>query len=328
MAATTTKKKHRIIAIEEHYMDVELAKHNAGMAGMRSSDIGRKLADMTNERVKEMDEGGIDVQVLSQSGSGTQNMDPKTAAELAPGVNDRLYETVRMHPDRFQAFAMLPTPDPKAAANELERTVTKYGFKGAMIHGLTHGEFIDDAKYWPIFERAAALDVPIYLHPATPHPKVIETYYKEYVQKYPGIITAPLGYTMETMTQGVRMVLSGVFDKYPNLKIILGHMGEGIPFLLWRINHTLHVTGNTGFNFRDVFCEHFWITTSGFFSDPALLCSMMEMSADRIIFSIDWPWANNKEGRDWLDSMSISASDKAKIFGGNAEKLLRMERNA
>ena len=324
---TATKTKPRIIAIEEHYMDVELAKHNAGMAGLRSTDIGRKLADMTNERIKEMDEAGIDVQVLSQSGSGTQNMDPKTAAELAPKVNDRLYETVRERPDRFQAFAMLPTPDPKAAAAELERTVTKYGFKGAMIHGLTHGEFIDDPKYWPIFERAAALDVPIYLHPATPHPKVIETYYQEYVQKYPGIITAPLGYTMETMTQGVRMVLSGVFDKYPNLKIILGHMGEGIPFLLWRINHTLHITGNPDFSFRDVFCDHFWITTSGFFSDPALLCSMMELGADRIIFSIDWPWAKNTEGREWLDAVSISAVDKAKIFGGNAEKLLHMERN-
>jgi 2,3-dihydroxybenzoate decarboxylase len=321
------KKKHRIIAIEEHYMDAEVAAQGRGMDGMRTSDIGRKLRDLTDERIREMDAAGIDVQVLSHTGNAAQNLEPDAAVKMATSVNERLAETVSAHPDRFQAFAMLPTPDPKGAANELERTVAKFGFKGAMIHGLSRGEFIDDPKYWPIFERAQALDVPIYLHPATPHPKVIETYYQEYVEKYPGIVTAPLGYTNETMTQGVRMVLSGVFDKYPKLKVILGHMGEGIPFLLWRINHTLQITGNPDFSFRDVFCEHFWITTSGFFSDPALLCSMMEMSADRIIFSVDWPWGNNKQGVDWLDSVSISAADKAKIYHGNVEKLLHMERN-
>jgi 2,3-dihydroxybenzoate decarboxylase len=322
------KKKHRIIAIEEHYMDGPFSERARGLEGLRTAELGRKLRDLTDERIREMDAAGIDVQVLSHTGHGAQQMQPAEAVKTAAEINDRLAETVRACPDRFQAFAMLPTPDPKGAAAELERTVTKHGFKGAMIHGLTHGEFVDDPKFWPIFERAQALDVPIYLHPATPHPKVVEVYYKEYVQKYPGILTAPLGYTMETMTQGVRMVLSGVFDKYPKLKIILGHMGEGIPFLLWRINHTLHITGNPDFSFRDVFCEHFWITTSGFFSDPALLCSMMEMSADRIIFSVDWPWGDNKQGVDWLDSMSISAADKAKIYHGNVEKLLHMERNA
>ena len=144
-----------VIALEEHYWDKELATHYVGSEAVRDPDALKRLYDLGELRLKEMDEAGIDVQVLSQSGSGTQNMDPKVAAELAPKVNDRLYETVRERPDRFQAFAMLPTPDPKAAAAELERTVTKYGFKGAMIHGLTHGEFIDDPKYWPIFERAA-----------------------------------------------------------------------------------------------------------------------------------------------------------------------------
>jgi predicted TIM-barrel fold metal-dependent hydrolase len=153
---------------------------------------------------------------------------------------------------------------------------------------------------------------------------VIEVYYKDYLQRYPALITAPLGYTVETAVAGVRMVLSGVFEKYPRLKVILGHMGEGIPFLLWRIDHTLKNPGNAPIEFREVFSKHFWITTSGFFSDPAMVCSMMELGVDRIIFSIDWPWGNNRQGVDWFDRMQLSAEDKAKIWSGNVEKLLKM----
>jgi 2,3-dihydroxybenzoate decarboxylase len=290
--------------------------------------IVERLNDMAGLRIKEMDEGGIDVQVLSHAPPAVQTLDTETALKLAGGVNDRLAAVCKGHPDRFAAFAALPTQDPKAAADELERTVTRHGFKGAMVHGLTNGLFIDDKRFWPIFERAEKLDVPIYVHPGHPHPAVIEAYYKDYAKDYPAILGPGWGYTVEMATAGVRLVLSGVFDKYPNLKIVLGHMGEGIPFLLWRINHTLHITGNPDFSFRDIFCEHFWITTSGFFSDPAMLCSMMELGADRIVFSIDWPWADNKEGADWLHKMQISAEDKAKIFGGNAAKLLHMETNA
>jgi predicted TIM-barrel fold metal-dependent hydrolase len=316
--ADTARKRPRVIAIEEHYSDP--AFHNTlGRLGA----LAERLKDMEGVRIRDMDAAGIDVQVLSHTGPGTQYMDPSQAIELAPKINDRLYEAVQRHPTRFAAFAMLPTPDPKAAAAELERCVTKMGFKGAMVHGLTHGQFLDDEKFWPIFERAQALDVPIYLHPAEPHPKVIEIYYKDHLKKFPNLITAPLGYTVETMVAGVRMVVSGVFEKFPKLKFILGHMGEGIPFLLWRIDHTLK-SGPTPIEFRELFCRHFWITTSGFFSDPAMLCSIQEMGADRVIFSIDWPWGNNKQGVDWMDHISLSAEDKAKIFSGNVEKLLKM----
>ena len=321
--ATASKTKPRIIAIEEHYSDPQLAIGSGG----RGPAITDRLNDLGDWRIREMDEAGIDVQVLSMAGNVLYQMDPDSAAKMATGINDRLNEAVRKHPDRFQAFAALPTTNPKAAADELERCVTKYGFKGAMTHGLTQGQFLDDPKFWPIYERAAALDVPIYMHPAEPHKAVVDVYYKDYLKTFPGIISAPLGYTVETAVQGVRMVLSGVFDKYPKLKIILGHMGEGLPFLLWRIDHTLKNPGNAPIEFREIFCEHFYITTSGFFSDPALLCSMMEMGADRIIFSVDWPWGNNKEGADWLHRMSISAEDKAKIFAGNVENLLHMKRN-
>jgi 2,3-dihydroxybenzoate decarboxylase len=274
-------------------------------------------------RLKEMDEAGIDVQVLSHSAPATQKFDPETAVRLARLANDGLAEAVRAHPDRFAGFAALPTPDPKAAADELERAVTKLGFKGAMVHGLTNGLFLDDKRFWPIFERAEALDVPLYMHPAVPHPAVIDAYLKDYVEQYPNFVRAAWGFTMETATQGIRLVLSGVFDQYPRLKIILGHLGEGLPFLLWRIDHTLARDGRMT-SFREQFCEHFWITTSGNFSHPALLCCVMEMGVDRILFSVDWPFVQNKPGTQWMKDVPLSAEDKAKILSGNAKRLLKM----
>jgi len=230
---------------------------------------------------------------------------------------------VRAHPNRFAGFAVLPTADPKAAADELERAVTRLGFKGAMINGMTAGVFHDDERFWPIYERAQALDVPIYIHPALPHPAVIEAYYKDYAEKHPGILRAAWGFTVETATQGLRFVLSGVFDKYPGLKIILGHMGEGLPFLLWRISHGLR--GSTGAkSFRDIFCEHFYITTSGFFSDPALLCCVMEMGIDHILFSVDYPFVDNPPGTEWIKTLPLSAEDTEKLLNGNAKRLLKL----
>src|SRR5207302_10838119 len=155
---------------------------------------------------------------------------------------------------------------------------------------LTNGLFLDDKQFWPIFERAHALDVPLYMHPSIPHPAVIEAYYKDYVAQYPSLLRAAWGFTVETATQGIRLVLSGVFDAYPNLKIILGHLGEGLPFTLWRIDESLSRPGNKPIKFRETFSSHVWITTSGFFSTPALLCSMMELGVDRILFSIDYPF--------------------------------------
>ena len=228
-------------------------------------------------------------------------------------------------PKRFAGFATLPTADPKAAADELERTVTKLGFKGAMVHGLTGGRlFIDDKQFWPIFERAQALDVPIYVHPAFPHAAVIEAYYRDYASQYPELLGPALGFTVETKTQAIRLVLSGLFDAYPRLKIILGHLGEGLPFLLWRIDQALSRPGNAGLAFKDTFREHFYVTTSGNFSNSALLCSVMEMGVDRILFSVDWPFVSNMDGMTWMETVSLCAEDKAKILGGNARRLLRL----
>src|SRR6266700_2969098 len=199
--------KPQVIALEEHYFDAEVRTHVSGLDATNAPRIVERLDDLGTLRLKEMDENGIDIQVLSHANPSLQKLDAATAVPLAVRVNDRLHEAVQRHPTRFSAFAALPTADPKAAADELERAVTKLGFKGAMIHGLTNGRFHDEPFFWPIFERAEALDVPIYFHPAVPSPAVIDAYYKEYVEKYPIILRAAWGFTVETATQGLRLVL-------------------------------------------------------------------------------------------------------------------------
>jgi len=316
--------KPYVVALEEHYWDRELAAHFKGADGTRSNRIRERLDDLGPLRLQEMDEVGIDVQVISHGAPSTQRLAADVAVPLARKVNDRLHEAVRAHPGRFAGFAALPTPDPKAAADELERAVAKLGFKGAMVHGPTNGVFFDDKRFWPVFERAQALDVPIYLHPAVPHPAVIDAYFRDYMQEWPQLTRAAWGYTIETATQAIRLVLSGVFDAFPRLKIILGHLGESLPFSVWRIDQALSREKKGRKGFRDYFCGHFWITTSGNFSTPALLCSIMEMGADRIMFSVDYPFVDNSPGVKWLEDLSLSAEDKAKIWGGNAKRLLRL----
>lgn len=323
----TTNTKPQIIAIEEHYWDKEVAATFGPTDTMRGAPgIVERLYDYADLRIREMDEAGIDIQVLSHGAPSTQRGDAESMVRLAHASNDRLADIVRAHPDRFGAFAALPTPEPRAAADELERCVAKLGFKGAMVHGPTNGVFFDDKRFWPIFERAQALDVPIYIHPATPLPEVAALYYKDYLDAFPALLTAGWGFTVECATQAIRLVLSGVLDKYPGTRIILGHLGESIPFSLWRINQALSRQGNrdTSFSFRDYFCNHFWITTSGNFSNPALLCCVMEMGIDRILFSVDYPFVPNKPGVAWIPNIPLCAQDKEKLLNGNAKRLLKM----
>ncbi|WP_213739895.1 amidohydrolase family protein [Bradyrhizobium sp. dw_411] len=316
--------KPRIVALEEHYIDPDLAPLLYGTRHDDLSEMERRLLDLGTLRLREMDDAGIDLQVLSHGAPGCQQLDPETAVRMSRQTNDRLHLVVQGNPARFAAFGILPTPDPAAAADELERVVTRLGFKGAMLHGLTHGRFIDDKQFWPIFERAEALDVPLYLHPAYPSPAVAEVYYNDYAREFPELLGPALGFTVETATQGVRLVLSGVFEKYPRLKFIIGHLGEGLPFLLWRINQSLSRPGNSRMAFRDIFCKHFWLTTSGNFSDSALACAITEMGVDRILFSVDWPYVDNRLGTQWLSGYSLTEEDKSKIFAGNAASLLKL----
>lgn len=311
----------RIATLEEHYVDAEVV---ARLGAARPSPLIHKLEDFTTIRLKEMDDAGIDFQVISHAPPGLQRISSADAPEIARRANDRLHAAVRANPARFAALASLPTSAPDAAADELERTVTGLGFKGGIVHGLTGELFIDDRRFWPIFARAAALGVPIYIHPSDPHPDVLRAYYGDYAATHPMFTRAAWGYTVEAGTQAIRLVLSGVFDTYPQLKIIVGHLGEAIPFLLARIDEAL--SRDTPMkNFRSYFCRHFYVTTSGFFSDPALLCCLQELGADRILFSVDWPFASNAAGADWIRRVALSEEDRRKICYDNARRLLQLD---
>jgi 2,3-dihydroxybenzoate decarboxylase len=311
----------KTVAIEEHFWIPKLqTAETVGVDIKTQPRWVKALGDLGEQRLKEMDEAGIDLQVIAHAPPGAQNFPPDQAVALACEANDTLHRAICAHPDRFAGFAALPTPDPEATAAELERAVTKLGFKGAMIYGLTHGAFTDEKRFWCIYERAAALDVPIYIHPGPPHRAVVDAYFKD----YPTMDGAGLGFTFETAAHAIRLSICGLFDKYPKLRLILGHMGEGLPFLLWRCDMALSRDKNLKKKFRDYFREHFYITTSGNFSHPALLCTAMEMSTDRIIFAVDWPYASNMEAREFIDTAPLSPHDKEKILYHNVAKLLRL----
>ena len=314
-----------IIALEEHYWDKVITDPFTGRNSTRRGALLDRLYDVGELRLKEMDAAGVDIQVLSHGAPSGQRLDAETGPGIARKANDNLHATVQANPGRFAAFAALATAHPESAADELERCVLDLGFKGAMIHGLTNGKFCDGREFWPIYARAEALDVPIYLHPGYPHPDVVAVYYEDYLADFPALATAGWGYTVETATQAIRMVLSGVFDAHPGLQMILGHMGETLPFLLWRVNQALSRVENAQTrSFREIFESHFHVTTSGNFSNPALLCTVQEMGVDRIMFSIDYPFVENRPGTDWAEQISLCREDREKILNGNVRKLLKL----
>ncbi|MBX9739687.1 MAG: amidohydrolase family protein [Beijerinckiaceae bacterium] len=311
-----------VIALEEHYWDAELSAQFVGAEGL--SPVSNLLHEVGDVRLRAMDEAGIDMQILSHGAPSAQKLPADICVDLTQRVNDRLAEACARHPGRFAGFAALPTPRPEEAARELERCVKDLGFKGAMIHGLTHGVFHDDKRFWPIYEVAEKLDVPIYFHPAVPHPDVMRVYYDEYAKEFPTVIRPAWGFTVETATQAIRLILSRVFETHPGLQIVLGHFGETLPFLLWRINQALARPGQESLSFRETFCRHFHVTTSGHFSTPALVCTMMELGMDRIMFSVDYPYVVNSDAMGWIETLQISPDDRRKLLGGNAQKLFKL----
>jgi predicted TIM-barrel fold metal-dependent hydrolase len=307
------------IAIEEHFWTAELRGLRRGHDVLSDPELGRRLTDLGELRIAEMDAAGIDMQVISHVEPATQNFEPAEAVRLAIGANDLLHQAIQAHPGRFAGFAALPTPDPGAAARELERTVMELGFKGAMVHGLTRGAFLDEKPFWPIFETAQRLEVPIYLHPATPHPEVIDAYYNG----YPSMVRVGHGFTSEMSAAAVRLVLSEVFEAFPRLQIILGHLGEALPFLLPRVDRYVsrQMKGRT---FGDSLRRHFHFTTGGKFSHTALQCTIEEIGIERLMFAVDWPFHTNLDGCAFVATAPIGEDAKAMIFGGNARRLLRL----
>jgi predicted TIM-barrel fold metal-dependent hydrolase len=323
----------KTIAIEEHFTTPMYKEHvSAGefrnfYLTSRSEQLGHnivdELADLGEKRLAHMDAAGIDVQVLSFGSPGPQGFGADIAIPMARDANDLLFEAVKAHPDRFAGFAALPTANPEAAADELERAVTKLGFKGTMIHGHTQGHFLDDRKYWTIFERAEALDVPIYLHPTLAHPDAMKSYFDGYEE----LARAGWGFAIDTSCHFLRIVFAGVFDAYPKLKIILGHLGEGLPFAMHRLNdHTYRAAERRGLKKTPLqyLKDNMLVTTSGNWYEPAFLCTLLALGADNILFAVDWPYEPNKVGLDFLNKLSISDLDREKIAHLNAERILRM----
>ncbi len=333
-APCTPHKFMRTIAIEEHFLArgvSEVMRRDASSQAVGANpalvaERQAKLADLGSLRLKDMDAFGIDLQVISHTVTGTLSLPGREAVRLARQANDQLAAAVVAHPTRFAGFGILPMTDPEAAADELERAVRSLGFKGAMINGTANGRFLDDPSFLPILERAVALSVPIYIHPGVPPAAVREAYYSGFDPAVnTSLATAGWGWHSEAGIHALRLILAGVFDRLPGLQIIIGHMGEMIPFMLARINNVLTpVAGHLQRTVPEYFLQNFSITTSGFFSDPPLLLALQVMGADRILFSVDYPYSTNEQGRAFLDSTSISPADKEKISHLNAERLLKL----
>lgn len=271
-----------------------------------------------------MDAAGIDVQVLSLSAPGVEQLDAADAVALARAANDRLAAAVRRHPDRFAAFAALPTPAPEAAADELERTVREHGFRGAMINGHSRGRYLDDACFWPILERAEALGVPLYLHPTPPPQAVIAASYAgNYAPEVAGMLaTVAWGWHIDTATHVLRLVLSGAFDRYPRLQVVVGHMGEGLSFMLPRIEFALSRVARLERPIGAYFVENLHYTIAAFNWVPAFINLLMQVGVDRIMFAADHPYASMATARSFLDQLPVSDVDRARIAHRNAERLL------
>jgi predicted TIM-barrel fold metal-dependent hydrolase len=323
----------RIITLEDHFatpMFQEMFRRGnvfesylAERGGYLGYDISAELLNLGDTRVAAMNATGIDVQVVSLTMPGCEGFETETAIAMATDANDRLAEAIHAHPSRLAGFAALPTAKPATAAKELERAVTKLGFKGAMINGHVRGEFLDNQKYWVIFECAQALNVPIYLHPTIPHPDVLKAYFEGY-----GDLSMPAwGFAMDTCTHFLRLVFAGLFDAYPNLRMILGHLGEGLPFWIHRLNeHAQFAAKRRGLKKAPAqyLRENLVVTTSGNFFMPAFLCTLMALGADNILFSVDWPYESNRIATDWLNHLQITDQDKEKICHLNAERILHL----
>jgi predicted TIM-barrel fold metal-dependent hydrolase len=301
---------------EDYDPDLFLWKLMAG-----GGPITDRLLDLDDERLRIMNAAGVDMHLLLLTSTGVQMFDSDTATALATMANDRLAETIARHPDRYAGLATIAPQSSRHAVAEIERAITQLGLNGVVINSHTNGEYLDDPKYWPILEAACALGAPIYLHPRAPSPAMCAPY------RPFGLEHAIWGFQAETGLHAVRLIMSGVFDRFPALHIVLGHMGEGVPFWLYRLdymhtNSPLEVARPTlRRRPSDYFKENFTITTSGMNWQPALEFCISALGADNIMWAIDYPYQDTEEAVQFMNNAAISDDDKAKIFHGNAERV-------
>ncbi|MFH1489304.1 MAG: amidohydrolase family protein [Pseudomonadota bacterium] len=304
----------------------ELAMWNAPDSSfLLDPGVSSKLLDVGEKRLEDMDRVGIDMQVLSLGGPGLEVFEPDAAVTLARKANDDLGVIIAAHPERFAGFAAIPTQAPEAAAEELERAVKVLGFRGAKVSSHIKGTYLDEDQFRVIFETAESLEVPIYLHPRLPPREMIGPYLK-----YRELAGPMWGFAADTGLHALRLICSGLFDLFPKLRIILGHLGEALPFWLTRLDNRWQWEGaQTGRHTRELkknpshyIKKNFLITTSGMCSQPALICSLLAMGAESILFAVDYPWESADESVAFLESAPISEGDKEKIFYRNAQRYL------
>jgi predicted TIM-barrel fold metal-dependent hydrolase len=327
----------RIVALEEHFTVPSIvgridpaAIRRRGFPGpdtVWGQTIKRnELADLGGARLADMDANGITTQVLSVAGPGADVVPGAEGIVLARDYNNALFESTSRHPDRFQGFAHLPMLSPDAAADELERTVKDLGFRGLLANGPTNGRFLDDPMFEPVLARAEALGVPIYIHPGIPSEQVREAHFNGLPGNFSfALAVSSWGWHMETAVHVIRLVLSGTLDRHPRLQIVIGHMGEAIPFMLDRLEETTAAEAQRLLDrsLRQTLVDQVWITTSGFFTMVPFMAALMTFGSDRIMFSVDYPFASNARARAFLDALPVSPVDRAKIAHGNADRLLR-----
>lgn len=313
------------IALEEHFMAPGMEEYFALTAGNISPALFGKaaeaLADFGERRLAGMDEIGVEKAILSLSGPGVQaEPDIATAARKAMACNDFLAEKMAANPARYGGFAHLAAQDPKAAADELERCVTQLGMSGAMINGQTIGMYLDDDRVSPLWERAADLGAPIYIHPYNP-PDVPFMYHG-----HPGLWGPVWSWTVETGNHAMRLVFSGLFDRFPGAKLILGHMGETLPYQLWRFDSRWEIANRKGRTLERKPSEYFrtnvWCTTAGVCSDAPLRCALDALGPDRVMFSVDYPFEKPSEAGEWIEAAPLSEAERAAVCAGNARALL------
>jgi gamma-resorcylate decarboxylase len=318
------------IALEEHFAIPETLDDSRGYFPDRVwQEVKSRVMDIQDRRLREMDEQGIEMMLLSLNAPAVQAIPDKArACEIARKANDYLAEEVRKRPDRFQGLAALAMQDPDDAARELERCVKEFGFRGVLVNGFSQvGDavaYYDMPQYrsfWAVVER---LGVPFYLHPRNPLPRDAKIY-----DGHPWLLGPIWAFGHETAVHALRLMGSGLFDAYPNVQIILGHMGENLPFALWRVdNANAWIENRHNYpakkRMRDYFRDNFYVTTSGNFHTPALYNAMLEMGADRIMFSTDWPFENIDHAARWFDACPISENDRMKIGRTNARRLFKL----
>ena len=313
----------RIIALEEHLLPKSVVS-TLGLDPASLRGTADALDDLGEGRLRIMDAAGIEVQVLSALAYEVQALDPAQSLAVSRDLNDLMAATVAAHPDRFRAFATLPTSDPGAAATELSRAVLELGMVGAMIHGQTHGAFLDEPAMGEVLAAAEELGVPIYLHPGPPPPAVFRAYYSGLEPKVAAALsTSAWGWHSECSLHVLSMVVNGVFERFPGLQVIVGHMGEMLPFSLARADERLTpVAQGLSATVAETVRQHVHVTTCGYTTSPPLLCALMVVGADRMLFSVDHPFSDSSVATAFLRGAPLSPTDLEKIAHSNAERLL------